>query len=194
MLKSLWIIMLFVLSMLCAAEDWPHWTGPESRNVLAETDLVESFDRKTLGNVKWVTRLEEMAFGAPTISDGRVFVETNMASVHEDKRFGGIRGGVVACLDEVTGEQIWNLMCPERTWGVPKKTHMEDQRWGICSSPTVDGDRIYVVNNGGDLVCLDFEGLANITVKVDLLFCMDYSRRQIKSNEAKYHSAALHTR
>ncbi len=161
MLKSLWIIMLFVPSMLCAAEDWPHWTGPESRNVSAETDLVESFDRKTLANVRWVTRLGEMAFGAPTISNGRVFVGTNMASVREDKRFRGIRGGVVACLDEVTGERIWNLTCPERTWGFPKKTHMEDQRWGICSSPTVDGDRIYVVTNGGDLVCLDVEGLAN---------------------------------
>ena len=32
---------------------------------------------------------------------------------------------------------------------------------GICSSPTVDGDRVYVVTNRCEVVCLDVHGMAN---------------------------------
>lgn len=116
------------------AEDWPHWTGPAGRNVAEEWGLPDSFDRKTLHNVKWVTPLGDVAFGAPTVSDGRVYVGTNMAAVRDDKRFRRLRGGVLACLDEETGERIWNLVSPERTQGLPAGAFMRDQRWGICSS------------------------------------------------------------
>jgi outer membrane protein assembly factor BamB len=32
---------------------------------------------------------------------------------------------------------------------------------GVCSSPTVDGDRVYVVTNRCELLCLDTNGMAN---------------------------------
>ena len=67
----------------------------------------------------------------------------------------------MACLEEDTGARIWNLVSPERTDGFPKKTHMTHQRWGLCSSPTVDDDRVYVVTNGDDVLCLDVNGLSD---------------------------------
>ena len=79
------------------AEDWPHWTGPYSRNVSHETNLIAEFDRKTLHNVKWVTGLGDVAFGAPTVAEGRVFIGTNMATVRSDKRFKRQQGGVLVC-------------------------------------------------------------------------------------------------
>ena len=32
---------------------------------------------------------------------------------------------------------------------------------GICSSPTVDGDRVYLVTNRCEVLCLDVHGMAN---------------------------------
>jgi outer membrane protein assembly factor BamB len=141
------------------AADWPHWTGPNGTNAVEASNLPARFDRKSGENVKWVTRLGEVVFGAPTVSDGRVFVGTNMAALREDPRFRGMQGGVLACLDEETGAVLWTLATPERAEGFPKRTHMTHQRWGICSSPTVDGDRAYVVTNGDDVLCLDIKGL-----------------------------------
>lgn len=152
-------VVLSGASFSALAEDWPRWTGPYGRNVAVEEGLAESFDRRTLRNVKWVAPLGDVAFGSPTVSNGRVYVGTNLTAMRGDGRFGRLRGGVVACLDERTGERVWTLVSPERTVGLPKNSFMEEQRWGICSSPTVDGDRVYVITNGDDLLCLDVNGL-----------------------------------
>jgi len=38
---------------------------------------------------------------------------------------------------------------------------MDNKTLGICSSPTVEGDRVYVVTNRCELLCLDTEGMGN---------------------------------
>lgn len=160
------LLFLLCFSSVCSgvafpamAEDWPHWTGPYGRNVAEEQRLPGTFDRETSHNIKWVTPLGDVAFGAPTVSAGQIYVGTNMAAVRGYKRFRRLRGGVLACLDEATGERLWNLVSPERIRGLPPNAFMEEQRWGICSSPTVDGDRVYIITNGDDLLCLDVNGL-----------------------------------
>jgi len=65
------------------------------------------------------------------------------------------------CLDERTGERLWQLVTPVRTSGYPEGATMGQQRWGICSSPTVESDRVYVISNGNDILCLDANGLAD---------------------------------
>jgi len=53
------------------------------------------------------------------------------------------------CFDEATGNFLWQL-------SVPKLKEGRVNDWpgiGICSSPTVDGDRVYVVTNRGELLC-----------------------------------------
>jgi outer membrane protein assembly factor BamB len=144
------------------AADWPSWMGPEGRNVSGETGLPVSFDRKTKQNVKWVAPLGAHAFGCPTVAAGRVYVGTTIAAARDDKRFDALNsGGVLACLDAETGDRVWTLVSPVRTEGYPDNTFNDMQRFGICSSPTVDEDRVYVVTNGGDLLCLDVNGLAD---------------------------------
>ena len=161
MKKQLLFLAMFLPGTLfnAMAADWPHWTGPAGRNVSDEAGLPVSFDRASGHNVKWATRLGEVAFGSPTVAGGRVFVGTNMAAMRADTRFRGLKGGVLACLDETTGARLWNLVCPERTEGLPPRAHMIHQRWGLCSSPAVDGDRVYIVTNGDDLLCVDVKGL-----------------------------------
>ncbi len=152
---------LLALSFAAHAEDWPAWTGPLGRNVARETNLPADFDRDTGRNIKWVRELGDVAFGCPTVSQGRVYVGTNLAALRDDPRFDDLQGGVLACLEEATGKPFWHLVTPVRTEGFPERTHMIHQRWGLCSSPTVDGDRVYVVTNGDDLLCLDVAGLRN---------------------------------
>ena len=52
-------------------------------------------------------------------------------------------------------------------WSIPKfeikkpDFNFDNMDLGICSSPTVDGDRVYLVTNRGEVLCLDTEGMAN---------------------------------
>ncbi|MGE5609314.1 MAG: PQQ-binding-like beta-propeller repeat protein, partial [Bacillota bacterium] len=153
--------------------DWPQWGGRNTRNMISdEKGLPDSFvarpkdtgptggDRATATNVKWVARLGSAAYGNPTVAGGRVFVGTDDETVAEDPRFERARGGLVKCLDEATGKLLWQLVVPERT-GLPAKLLYGQQHLGICSSPTVDGDRVYVVTCAAEVLCLDVHGQAN---------------------------------
>ena len=137
-----------------------------------ETGLVETFDLSGTDesdgessgggkNVKWSVRLGMAVYGCPTVADGRVFAGASLEAVRGDRRFSSAVGGVVVGLEEATGRVLWRLVTPERQDGYPANTAMTQQKWGICSSPTVDGDRVYVVSNGDDVLCLDVHGMAN---------------------------------
>lgn len=151
--------LLVWMPVLVLAEDWPHWTGPQGVNATEESSFPSTFDRDTETNIRWVTPVGEVAFGSPTVSGGRVYVGTNLAALRDDSRFQGLKGGVLLCLDEATGAVLWHLVSPERTEGFPPRAHMIHQRWGIASSPAVMGERVYVVTQGDDLLCLDVDGL-----------------------------------
>ena len=68
---------------------------------------------------------------------------------------------MVKCLSEATGELLWQLVVPERKHGLPVDSHFVLQEVGICSSPTVDGDRVYLVTTAAEIVCLDVKGMAD---------------------------------
>src|SRR5439155_8069863 len=57
---------------------------------------------------------------------------------------------VVWALDEATGEPVWTTPVGP----LPKKGDRQYNQGPRCT-PTVDGDRVYVVGVGGDLACLE---------------------------------------
>jgi len=153
------------------AADWPQWGGRDCRNMvsLVEKGLPALFDpgRKKSGsreidlattkNVKWAARLGTETYGNPTVSGGRVFVGTNNGAPR-DPRLKGDRG-VLMCFDEATGKFLWQLVVSKLR---QERSFNGDFRGlGICSSPTVDGDRVYLVTNRDAVLCLDVHGLAN---------------------------------
>ena len=79
----------------------------------------------------------------------------------DDPRFDKTHVGVVKCLDESDGSLIWQLVVPERVHGLPDSVHFGLQKFGVCSSPAVDGDRVFIVSSAGDIVCMDINGLAD---------------------------------
>jgi outer membrane protein assembly factor BamB len=150
--------------------DWPQWGGQDCRNMVSDVrGLPESFvpgekrpdgtgiDLRTTRNVKWVARLGTQTYGNPTIADGRIFVGTNDDFV-SDPRFQPTRGGLLKCLDEATGKLLWQLPIPRLEVKRPN-FNFDNINLGICSSPTVDGDRLYLVSNRCEVLCLDVHGM-----------------------------------
>jgi outer membrane protein assembly factor BamB len=154
--------------LVAGAADWPQWGHDSSRNMVSsETGVAtswdpgkfkgntEEIDLATTKNVKWVAKLGSQSYGNPTVSDGKVFVGTN----NESPRNPAIKGdrGVVMCLDEKSGELLWQLTVPKL--GTGKVSDWEFL--GICSSPAVEGKRVYLVSNRCEVLCLDVDGLKN---------------------------------
>jgi len=143
------------------------WGGTPARNMVSdEKNLPVQFDpgkvaddgtvdMKTTRGVKWVARLGGQSYGNVTVGRGRVLVGTNN-DAPRDPRHTGDRG-VVLCLDETTGKMLWQLVVPK----LPAGRNNDYDGVGICSSPTIDGDRVYVISNRCEVLCLDLAGMAN---------------------------------
>ena len=69
---------------------------------------------------------------------------------------------MVQCLDEATGKVLWRLAVPARPRSrLPQAAHYGQQNLGVCSSPAVSGNRVFVMTNACEIVCLDVHGLAD---------------------------------
>jgi hypothetical protein len=135
------------------AADWPQWGGTPCRNMAAdEKGLPDSFvpgtkdsrtgtvSLETAKHVKWARKVCESTYSTPVVAGGKVFLCGE----------GEQHGGVIACLDEKTGEPLWR-------WQGRAST----QSFGICSTPVVEGGRLYVVDPKCIALCLDANGQAD---------------------------------
>lgn len=138
-------------------KDWALFGGSVSRNLvnLVEKDLPESWSNEEgkKKNVKWVVDLGSKAYGGPIIYRGRIYLGTNNdaprdPSIKDDK-------GIIMCLDEKTGELLWQSVHDK----LPAGRVNDWPREGICSSPVVEGNRLYYVSNRCEVICADTEGL-----------------------------------
>ncbi|MDA1263747.1 MAG: PQQ-binding-like beta-propeller repeat protein [Planctomycetota bacterium] len=155
-----------LVASTATADDWPAWGRTAARNNSCnETGLPSNFkagkflgasdeiDPKTTENVKWIAKLGSQSYGNPTVADGRVYVGTNN-DVPRDERFTGDRS-CVYCFDEATGDFLWELNVPKL--GTGKVSDWE--YLGICSSPTIDGDKMYILTNRCEVTCIDINGM-----------------------------------
>jgi len=149
------IFSLIVISAVYA-DDQPQWGQRYSRNMVSgETNLPESFDPATGKNIKWIADLGTETYSTPVVSGGRVLIGTNN-NIPRDPRHKGDRG-VLFCLDEKDGSLCWQLVVPK----LKPDLYRDWPRSGICSPATVEGDKVYIVSNRGEVMCLDLNGLAN---------------------------------
>jgi outer membrane protein assembly factor BamB len=115
----------------------------------------DDIDPSTTENVLWVAKLGSQAYGNVTVAGGKVFAGTNNESPRDPKQLGD--RGVLMAFNEENGEFEWQLLIPKL--GAGKVSDWEYV--GLCSSPAVEGNKVYVVTNRGEAVCLDLNGLAN---------------------------------
>ena len=123
--------------------------------ISGETGLPDSFDPATGKNVRWTAELGTETHSTPIIADGRVYIGTNNGHPRDSKHQGD--RGILMCFDEKTGRLLWQLAVPKRE----EDNFFDWPNTGISSPVTVEGDRVYLVSNRGEVLCLDARGMAN---------------------------------
>jgi outer membrane protein assembly factor BamB len=153
--RTLLLVFLCWASRLSAA-DAPQWGEAWSRNMVSrERGLPHDFDPQSGRNVKWVAKLGNETHSTPVVANGRVYIGTNNSDPRDPKHQGD--RGVLMCFEETSGRLLWQLV-------VPKREEDRFHDWpnsGISSPATVEGDRVYIVSNRGEVMCLDVRGMAN---------------------------------
>jgi outer membrane protein assembly factor BamB len=132
--------------------DWPMWGGTPDRNMVSSMPgLPTSWDIKTKKNVKWMAQLGSTSYGNPVVAGGQVYVGTNNEAPRNPKE-GGDRG-VLMCFRESDGKFLW-----QHTHEKLPLSYIDWPMQGLCSSPLVEGGRVYYVSNRCELVSLDTSG------------------------------------
>ncbi len=158
---------LVLPSVTAFAADWPQWGGTPARNMYSpETNLPVLVSPGSVreGNndpavapkcLHWKAKLGSQSYGNVTVARGKVFVGTNN-DFPRDPQHEGDRS-ILLCLDEQTGEFLWQLVIPKLAAGKVN----DYESLGVLSSSTVDGNRVYIVTSRCEVMCLDIEGMAN---------------------------------
>ncbi len=137
------------------AGDWPQWGGSRSRiNTPAGKNIPIDWDVETGRNIKWSARLGSETYGNPVVANGRIFVGTNNGSGYLPRYPNRIDLGVLLCFDEESGNFLWQHSNEKLPTGRVNDWPIQ----GVCSTPVIDGDRLWYVTNRGEVVCLDTAG------------------------------------
>jgi outer membrane protein assembly factor BamB len=138
-----WLLLAGLLNTLgprSMAADWPEWRGAGRTGVWQETGILDVFSPQGL-TIQWRAPIAA-GYAGPAVANRRVFVTDFRATE-------GTRGVErVLCLDEQTGRVLWTREWPADYRGLQYAS-------GPRATPTVDGDRVYVLGTTGVLLCLD---------------------------------------
>jgi outer membrane protein assembly factor BamB len=117
-----------------SADDWFQWRGPERNGISREVGLAREWPANGPPLV-WTVSGLGAGYGTVSVAGGRLFVQS-------------LRSGrsMVHALNVADGKYIWS-----KSLG-PGATN--DRGSGPRGTPTVDGDRLYVLTEAGDLACL----------------------------------------
>ncbi len=127
--------------------------GPHRNMVnLTAKGLPSEWDVKTGKNVKWSQPVGSQSYAGPVIHGGRVFLGTNNEGLRNAKLEND--RGVVMAFDEETGEFLWQMTHTK----LPESKLHDWPLQGVCSTPAIEGDRIYYVSNRAQVVALDVQG------------------------------------
>src|SRR4026209_1271210 len=133
--------------------DWPMWGGTADRNMVSTMKgLPAEWDVEKKKNIKWVATLGSQSYGNPVVAGGQVYVGTNNEALRDPKQPGD--RGVLMAFRESDGEYLWQHTNEKLAAGRVNDWPFQ----GVCSSPLVEGDKLYYVTNRCELVCLDTQG------------------------------------
>jgi outer membrane protein assembly factor BamB len=88
------------------------------------------------------------------VSGGKVFIGTNNGAGTEAPKQGVEDLSRLLCFDAATGKVLWQYSSPK----LPSGRVHDWPQVGLCSTPFIDGSRLWVVTNRCTVVCLDVEG------------------------------------
>ena len=114
--------------------DWPQWQGPDRTGLSSETGLLKQWPASGPPLV-WSVSSLGVGYGSISIKDDRIFVQGSNG-----------RQSLVYVLSRADGKGMWS-----KALGPAGDN---DRGPGPRGTPTVDGDRVYVLTENGDLACL----------------------------------------
>ena len=120
------------------AADWPQWQGPDRSRISKETGLLKEWPAKG-PRVVWTANGLGAGYGSMSVAGDRVYLQGARAN-----------NSVVIALNRADGKEVWS-----KALGAPETN---DRGSGPRGTPTVDGDRLYVLTENGDLACLKTDG------------------------------------
>ena len=145
--------MVFLAASTSGAQEAAMWGGSPSRNQVSdEKNLAEKWDPATGLNIKWKAALGSQTYGGPVIFGGKIFMGTNNQGVRNPKLAGD--RGVVTAFRESDGVFLWQATHTK----LPAGRVNDWPQQGVCSTPFIQGDRLYYVSNRCEVVCLDTQG------------------------------------
>src|SRR4051812_33291942 len=140
MKKAFSLVGAFVVSVAAihAASDWPQWQGPDRTGVSKETGLMQQWPASGPSTVWTATGLGS-GYGSMAVAGNRVFVQ-------------GTRSGssILVAINRADGKEAWSKAIG--------RMGDDDRGSGPRGTPTVDGERVYVLTESGDLACLTTDG------------------------------------
>jgi outer membrane protein assembly factor BamB len=117
--------------------DWPQWQGRDRDAMSKEKGLLKEWPQDG-PPLAWEAKDLGGGYSTPSVADGRVFGMSNRGNDE-----------VVWALSEKDGKELWvSPIAAGFQQGAPQG------REGPGCTPTVDGDRLYVLGLGGELACL----------------------------------------
>lgn len=139
---SLWTGLAVAVSLvagnLAVAADatgtWLQWRGPDRANHAPDTGLIKSWETEA-PKLEWMVEGVGKGYSSVSIADGRIYTMGNQSD-----------GQAVIALDAKDGKILWKTSVTD---GNPK--HSYD---GSRCTPSIDGDRLYVVTSNGSIACL----------------------------------------
>jgi outer membrane protein assembly factor BamB len=163
------VIVVGALRLTARADDWPMLGRDRTHNAVspekgAPTDwqnavqAAKGADAKAARNIKWSAHVGNRALGGPVIANGLVWVGTNNAKprdprdtrVRKDGKREPIDMSVLMCFRESDGTFLWQYTSPR----LPAMVN--DGPWhGMGSTPLVEGDRLWIITNRCETLCLD---------------------------------------
>ncbi|MBI4909645.1 MAG: PQQ-like beta-propeller repeat protein [Acidobacteria bacterium] len=114
--------------------DWPQWRGILRDGKSPETGLMSKWPEGG-PKQKWEVKDLGAGYGSMSVVGDKIYVQ------------GGVKPrSVVHCVDRNSGKKLWTV--PVGAYGD------QDRGDGPRGTPTTDGDRLYVLAEDGELVCL----------------------------------------
>lgn len=161
------------------ADDWPMLGRDGTRNAVspesgAPTDWSIGVLNPDTGrwdgssHVLWTAKLGRQTHSTPVVSGGLLWVGTSVDLA------GGPTHSALKCFRVADGRQVYEYDLPTRG------PRIHDPGWtGLGSSPLIEGDRLWLATNRGEVLCLDIgpllreEGPPRELWKLDLVSTFD---------------------
>jgi outer membrane protein assembly factor BamB len=115
--------------------DWNQWRGPNRTGISPETGLLREWPPAGPSAI-WTASNLGGGYGSISMSGDRVFVQGLRT-----------RQSIITVLNRADGKHLWSKVLGGSGDG-------GGQGPGPRATPTVDGDRVYVLSENGDLACL----------------------------------------